>query len=104
MTTNVSHELDDSLITLKGRFNLGKAEQRGNPAQLVLLAEHAIKVSIFLSSFSTLYKITQVKRLDVAAECIQLFFKLDPPLNQFHCRALFCKAQYTCPSTCHDMV
>jgi len=44
MTTDFSRELDDSLTTLKGRFNLGKTEQRGNPGQLVLLAEHAIKV------------------------------------------------------------
>ena len=46
MSTDFSRELDDSLTTLKGRFNLGKAEQRGNPAQLVLLAEHAIKVNV----------------------------------------------------------
>ena len=47
MTTDFSRELDDSLIALKGRFNLGKVEQRGNLAQLVLLAEHAIKVIKF---------------------------------------------------------
>ena len=46
MASNFNDELGDSLNILKSRFSLGKAEQRGNPAQLVLLAEHAIKVNL----------------------------------------------------------
>jgi hypothetical protein len=71
------NSLQQSFAALRQYF-VGKDlhNNTANPAQLVIFAERAFKEGC----------------RGVASECLELYFGLDPPINQFLIRAHLCRA------------
>eukprot|EP00731_Ephydatia_muelleri_P020306 Em0013g33a len=63
-----------------------RSENAGNPVQLVQFAEYAVKSG----------------HVDIAVDCLQLYFSLNPPVNQFLIRAHLCKALVASPLNCSE--
>ncbi|XP_064381874.1 cilia- and flagella-associated protein 46-like [Halichondria panicea] len=80
----MEERIKQSHAALKEYFSPSKRHQSsGNPAQLIVFAEHAIKNGC----------------REVALDCVQLYLSLSPPVNQFTVRAHLCEALTSAP---HD--
>lgn len=113
----LEEQIKQSYSALKEYFSPSKRHQSsGNPAQLIVFAEHAVKVRFLnevhhwqsaalvllllfslLPIFSAVFYFQNGCR-EVALDCIKLYFTLSPPVNQFHVRAHFCEALASAPS------
>ena len=102
---NVSRkELERSCCALKEQ--MCRSENAGNPVQLVQFAEHAVKVNYIFKRYSTdlIASYKQSGHVDIAVDCLQLYFSLNPPVNQFLIRAHLCKALVASPLNCSERV
>ncbi len=105
--------IKQSHAALKEYFSPSKRHQSsGNPAQLIVFAEHAIKVRLQIEHTVHMvvqYSVCGIEVFDlyefqngcreVALDCVQLYLSLSPPVNQFTVRAHLCEALTSAP---HD--
>ena len=117
--SELRQQFQQSYTALKEYFSPScPRDGTSNPGQLVLFAEHAAKVTLLIMHTHHDYNLLCIYKYihtyynfaiqngfsDIALECLQLYFNLNPPTNQFFIRAHLCKALITAPNSPTDEV